>query len=126
MKTLKLIILSLLVFAGEKMVAQNITVTNNTLLAGGAAAFHFTSCPIISVPFPIFGSQTQTNTCSTSVLSQVVVTFNDPSCAPTLKTITIPAGTLPAVVTYTGCAPGFVTYSFTLDLVGADWTLDIL
>jgi len=125
MKALKLIILALLVFAGEKLMAQNVIITNNTWFAGGAAAFHYTSCPILSVPFPPFGSQTQPYTCAANP-TQVVVTFNDPSCPPALnpRTVLIPVGsTLPVTMGYIDCngAP----YTFTLNQVGPDWTLDI-
>jgi hypothetical protein len=128
MKTIKLITLSLLFFAGGKLAAQNNIVVNNTWFTGGSADFVYTPspCSVFTMPFPAFGSNTLPYFCAANPTS-VVLTFNDPSCPPALnpRSVTIPVpALLPTTVVYTGC--NGIRYNFTLDYPGStSWRITI-
>jgi hypothetical protein len=125
MKALKLIIIALLVFTGEKLMAQNIIINNNTWLAGGSADFFYNPpCTNFVVPFVPFSSTAVPYVCAANPTMAIVI-FNDPSCTtpPNPFTIALPTAPLPFSTTYTGC--NGVIYTFKIDHVGSDWVIDI-
>lgn len=131
MKALKLIVLSLLLFAGEKLLAQNnLTVTNNT---GNNynITWNFNPCGPIGMPSPPF-STTPGVYCPGAKPVDVRINFVDNTCVPPAPVnIAIPTAALPISIPYTLCDGTIVTFTVTRVFVGFpppggwDYTLTI-
>jgi len=118
MKVLKLLILGLLVFAGEKLLAQNAIVINNTVISG-TADFNL-SCGTVSVPIP--GSNPLCGIAPS--INQVDITLVDPTCSPVQTALVQIVPTfLPYAYTYTLCSGTNIT--FVIDFNGTDYILTI-
>jgi len=122
MKTIKLIILSLLIFAGERLAAQSVLI-NNTAINSGTAKYDYAACG--TTILPVLSYRTISGGGCPGTLNSVIVEFDDPYCASWLnpKSVTLLTTSLPFVVPYTGCN-GF-SCTFTLDSSGGTWVVTI-
>ncbi len=123
MKTLKLLILFAFVAFGQTLSAQIVTVNNNTPLTNGVAIFNYNGgCPQTAVPFTAFSSSSAMSACTPINFVDVVISFEDNSCIPTLSYTLVLTFTTPAQ-TYVDCSG--VPRSFALTQVGGDLFVDI-
>lgn len=123
MKTLKLLILSLLFVAGQQAFGQQVT-TNN---AFPSFTFNITyNTPPCGAPFYSLApnSSVTFTICSGGSLTSIDVSFTDNTCSPpALVNINIPTTTIPTIYTYTLCDGQQV--NFHINLVGSDILIDI-
>jgi hypothetical protein len=113
MKALKLIVLSLLLFAGEKLMAQNgLTVTNNTLINFNIT-WNFAPCAPIVMPSPPLSTMPGVY-CPGAMPVDVRIAFVDNSCMPPAPVnVPIPTAGLPITIPYTLCNGTIVTFNIT-------------
>ncbi|HYH02751.1 MAG TPA: hypothetical protein VEC37_06600, partial [Bacillota bacterium] len=135
-----LILIGVALLSSSRSFAQNVTVTNNTLLTNGTAVFNFAAPPPPAVcalnpavAFLGFSSgNINTTLCTGLTLVSVQILFDDPSlsrCMPNPQAgITLTPTSATAI--YTDCPtavppPPPTTYTFVLIQVGLDWEVVI-
>lgn len=123
MKTLKLLILSLLFVAGQQAFGQQVT-TNN---AFPPITFNITyNTPPCVPPFYSLApnSSVTFTVCSSGSLNSLDVSFTDNTCSvPTPVSFNIPTTSIPLIYTYTLCN-GQIIY-FQINWLGTDILIDI-